>query len=105
MSDAQFRAAVSELRKMVPTLLPVRVYLRDSLEGNALGLASLKKSGGRAKHFVIEVKRASWQVMKDTLLHEWAHCLAWQEGNEFYEDHGPEWGLAMSRVYQLMVSP
>ena len=40
-----------------------------------------------------------WQV----LVHEWAHCLAWHEGHETVDDHGPEWGLAVARVYQDVV--
>ena len=45
----------------------------------------------------------------DVLLHEWAHALTWKELNldELSDDefrkaiHGPEWGLAYSKVYQL----
>jgi predicted SprT family Zn-dependent metalloprotease len=64
-----------------------------------------RDAAGRPSHFVIVVRTAPWDVMKDTLLHEWAHAIAWTEGHETTEDHGPEWGLAYSRVYQEIVDP
>ena len=32
------------------------------------------------------------------LMHEWAHVLNWPCP---FGDHGPEWGVAYSRVYQV----
>lgn len=35
------------------------------------------------------------------LLHEWAHAICWQEGAKItLNDHGPEWGVAYSRVWR-----
>lgn len=102
MSEAHFRALVSRLRREVPTLLPVRVHIRDDLED--WGQADLRRKGGKPSHFIVDIRRAVLPIMRDTLFHEWAHCLAWHEG-EFFEHHGPEWGLAMSRVWQTMVGP
>lgn len=97
MSDARaIRALARDLRVSVPTLLPVRVKVCDQLD--AWGYASLRKTRGRATGFVIELRRCHLQIMRDTLMHEWAHCLAWREG-DLTEDHGPEWGLAMSAVH------
>lgn len=100
MTDPAFRALVARLRRQVPTILPVRVHVRD--EWTDWGSASLRRKQGKPSHFVIDVRRSATQIMRDTLFHEWAHCLAWHEG-EFFEHHGPEWGLAMSRVWQAMV--
>jgi predicted SprT family Zn-dependent metalloprotease len=97
-----FEHMLKRLRASAPPLLPVRVYVRDRL-GDALGDTSLERKGKRPSHFVIRIRRASLQVMRDTLLHEWAHAIAWRDGHETVCDHDPEWALAYSRVYQLIV--
>lgn len=98
----RFRRLVRHLRKQVPPRLPVRVYLRDRLPDGHVGECWRVDYNGRGHHFVIVVTRRSWDVMKDTLLHEWSHALAPWRGNGA-PDHGPEWGLAMSKVYSAAV--
>lgn len=100
----KFHALVALLRKNLPPILPVRVYLRDRLENDAQGYCWLARKNDRPTHFTIQVlRRASWALVKDALLHEWAHALAWSEAHNVVDDHGPEWGLAVSRVYQAAV--
>lgn len=103
----RFRDMVALLRDRVPALLPVRVYLRASLPENVWGWTELKHSAdGKASHFVIAVRRhQSWVVIRDTLLHEWAHAIAWRLEHETVCDHDPEWGLALSRCYQETIQP
>lgn len=102
----KFRELVAVLRDRLPPVLPVRVYLRDVVEDDAYGLCWLARKNSKPSHFVIVIRRfAAWAVIKDTLLHEWAHAIAWSEAHDTVEDHGPEWGLAMSRVYQEAVEP
>ena len=98
MSD-DIKALARRLRELAPPLLPVRVHVRDELD--AWGYANLRRVKGRANNFSVEIKRTHRQIMRDTLIHEWAHCLAWREG-ELVEDHGPEWGLAMSAIYTAL---
>lgn len=101
----KFRALVSLLRREVAPIVPVRVQLRPNLKGGVWGYCWLVwKPDNRPSHFVIQVcSRTSWEVIRGTLLHEWAHALAWSEAHNVTDDHGPEWGLAMSRVYQAAV--
>jgi len=39
----------------------------------------------------------------DSLLHEWAHVLAWfaPDGEE---EHGEHWGLAYGKIYRAFVA-
>ena len=99
------RRVAAKLRRTVPPLLPVSVYVRRQVyeSGEKLwGKADLSREGTRDK-FRIYVTKSHPQIMRDTLLHEWAHCLAWEAGTVTFGDHGPAWGLAMSRVYSAMV--
>ena len=100
------KAMLHRLREDMPPLLPVRVYVRERInEEGWLGACSLKLREGKASHFVIEIRKGGTQTMADTLMHEWAHAVAWREGHPTVSDHDPEWALAYSRVYQLLVAP
>lgn len=105
MKHLPIRKLVGVLREQAPPLLPVRVYVRAKLDGDWQGATSLRFSGGRPTHFVIEIRKSVAAVMRDTLMHEWAHAIAWREGHETVCDHDPEWALAYSRVYQIVVEP
>lgn len=94
------RRWLREARERVPPILPVR-FRRAKLDG-ALGYTTMSRSAdGRPSHFIIVLHSdlshdAAWQV----LVHEWAHCLAWQEGHETMCDHDAPWGVALAHVYQ-----
>jgi len=99
------RRVAAKLRRTVPPLLPVSVYIRRQVyeAGEMLwGKADLTCDGTRDK-FRIYVTKSHPQIMRDTLMHEWAHCLAWEAGTVIGDDHGPAWGLAMSRVYSAVI--
>lgn len=53
----------------------------------------------RAKStFLVRIEKSlSENAAIETLLHEVAHCLAWDKDKE---DHGPNWGKAYSIVYR-----
>lgn len=102
-----WKQTVSFLRAEAPPLLPVRCYLRRlARSDDALGWTELRECNGKPHHFVIAVHNgAPFSYLRIILVHEWAHCLAWQEGHTTVEDHGLEWALAFSRLYQLLVEP
>lgn len=89
---------VSFLREHHPTVYPVRVYFRDLRATDHLGSCELSR-GKRGKHFNITIHRMDEAVQKHILIHEWSHAVAWLEGHDV-ADHGPEWALAMSRIYR-----
>lgn len=110
-----FRKAVRYLKKALPTRFPVSVHLTappaywrvgTSGEATVYGDCDFVDEGKdprfkiRINNDVLHLPRfgADWAV--DTLLHEYAHVLAWTPEHMKLDDHGPEWGLAMSRVYR-----
>lgn len=105
-TEGKFRRDVKFLREHCPTLLPViRVY-RKPLD-KCIGYTHiLYDDKGRPRGFTIAIEsRMGWQAVWQTLIHEWAHALAWHEGHEIVDDHGPEWALAVSKIYQELVEP
>lgn len=99
-----FRHLVQKLRKHAPPLLPVRVYVRERLSD--WGCTSLMVSDrDKPLRFVIEVRKSLPIVMRDSLLHEWAHALTWAEGQHVPTDHSDSWGLAHARCYRIVVEP
>lgn len=103
--DQKFRTLVRTLRQRFPPLLPVRVYRRVDL-GENLGDTALVSAGPKPSHFVVRIKAAMpWQTTQDVLLHEWAHTVAWCDGHQAVQDHGPEWALAYGRLYQGIITP
>lgn len=101
-----FRQMVAKLRREAPPLLPVRVYVRDRLAGKAWGCATLMVcERNKPRRFVIDVRKSSLAMMRDTLLHEWAHALTWAEGADVGTDHGDPWALAYGRCYRILIEP
>jgi hypothetical protein len=92
------RSLIRLLRRDAPPLLPIRVYVRDKVGDGWLGATTVKyDERDRPKHFMVEIRKSVGAVMRDTVLHEWAHAVAWREGHETVCDHDPEWALAYSR--------
>jgi hypothetical protein len=42
-------------------------------------------------------------VLRDTLIHEWAHALVSKAGGPLEDSHGPFWGVAYARCYRAVV--
>jgi hypothetical protein len=101
----QLRAWCAELRELCPTIAPV-VVRRRPLRAGYLGLTSAVWRGDQIDHFCLTLATSvtCWKCVHATLMHEWAHCLAWYEGHETVDDHGPEWALAYARVYGEMIA-
>ena len=97
------RELLKLLRKRHPTVYPPRTYFRDLSRHDHVGSCELS-SGKRGKHFNITVhSRMDPSAQVQVLIHEWAHAVAWLEGHEGVADHGPEWALALSRIYRDLI--
>lgn len=49
------------------------------------------------------IRRLTHNEVIDTLIHEWAHAMAWTPAHPSVTDHAPEWGLAYSKCYQAVI--
>jgi len=89
----QFYDAVDFLKENIPAPHPVCVQRLSMKEDH--GRCYYKK-----KRFIIIVnKNLSLEMSIETLLHEWAHTLAWDD----HKEHGFKWGRAFSRVYRTFI--
>jgi len=99
------RALLRELRLRHPALLPVVVRRRALLRYRGYTTLCRSRDDGSPSHFrVVLHDPMSSRETRDTLLHEWAHCLSWHEG-ETVCDHDPEWAVAYGRLYQELIEP
>lgn len=107
-----FQQVLECLRTLVPTPLPV-IVRTSRLPPDRYGECRNMRG-----HFLIRISRhCSEAEAIDTLLHEWAHGLAWNyamdrlgkcppDSHAEFErlTHGPDWGVAFSRVYSTYAS-
>lgn len=90
-----YRKVVSLLKSKCPTVLPVSVR-RTKLPKGHDGICQVKES-----HFLIRIDRnLKEHEAIETLIHEWAHAIAWPKCEA---QHSDEWGKAYSRVYRLFL--
>jgi len=107
MRSKEVNALIASLRAFAPPLLPVRVYLRNLTKEDHIGSTELIYSkDDKPSHFKIVVhNQVSYTYVRLVLLHEWAHALAWSLSRDVVDDHGPEWALAFSKLYQHFIEP
>ena len=102
LATKTMRHMLRELRAMTPPLLPV-VVRRRKLQ-TMVGHCLLKKRRGRPAYFTISLdSQIPAKHLPEVLVHEWAHALSWQLGPYNVDDHGPDWGIAYARLYQLVI--
>lgn len=101
--STRFPRLLRALREHCPPVLPVRVRrcaMPDGLDAVA-DCRLMEDDEGRPSHFAIRVDARLPDVAAcDALAHEVAHALSWTTEHPAFLEHGPEWGLAMSRVYR-----
>lgn len=98
----KFRKLLRELREMCPTVVPVRVRQRPTVDA---AYTRACWDGDKLSHFVISIDgRLSWEAMWQLLIHEWAHAICWHdETHPTISDHDVEWGIALSRIYSEVI--
>ncbi len=91
-------ALLKILRKRCPINKRVIVLRRDEIfynEERLGGSCSKNKTG-----YTIKIKTLQpWQSQIDTLIHEWAHALNFQQNKKYDITHGEEWGKCFSKAY------
>lgn len=102
MAFELYKNLVSVLKKKCPVAYPVSVRRVKMVDRD--GDCSLHK-----KKFYIRISKELCELSAiDTLLHEWAHALAWNhlhdalDWEEFEQrSHDASWGVAYSEVYRV----
>ena len=94
------------LRKRLPTIVPVKLIWRDNLPDADIAVCTLLEKRGKPHQFLIELSRSSlgempWWVVREYMIHEYAHCLSWTVEHRNLKDHGPMWGVAYAQVYTI----
>ena len=101
----RFRVVLAYLREHCPPLLSVGVRRCAMPRGtNAVADCTLTLDRkGRPNIFTIRISKGLPSTSAvDALIHEWAHALSFTMQHPSFQDHGPEWGLAMSRCYLVV---
>ena len=95
-----FRETAKQLRVLIPPVWPVTTR-RLKMEDH--GDCTFLKESKLGPFFVIRVNKELDEVAQVlVLIHEWAHALSWGSESHRIRNHGPEWGIAMSRVWQAL---
>lgn len=91
-----YREVVSFLKKAFPSKYPISVR-RKKISNRFDGDCSFLNN-----KFIIRInKNMSESEAIETLLHEWAHTIAWDRCH--LDEHCDEWGKAYSRVYRAFL--
>lgn len=110
-----FWRTLSALRAECPTAMavPIRVRRtgRDRVDGGGFGRSAASRDGRHLNVIVRtwvrvdgRLRRATTEEVRDTLIHEWAHCMTWTpEGHPNLTDHDASFGVAYSRAYAAVV--
>lgn len=101
--ERDLRGWLRKLRELVPPAFPVRVR-RDLVAGDDLGDCGLVRPDRGSPYFSVRLRPTlRGDHLQLVLMHEWAEALSWSSEHPNFEDHGPEFGLAYSRVYCALV--
>jgi len=93
----RFYKTLNRFKKHLHTDLPVLVYIVKPERVKGLW-GECYKTG---KRYIIRIAKADWDVMTFVLIHELAHVLSWNSGEEEY--HGPIFGAAYAKCWKIYV--
>lgn len=92
-----FKETRDALKKKFPDV-SVSVRLQKIRSGNCGDTRRTEKG------FLVRIQKDQpLQVLLDTLVHEFAHCLSFDEW-ESTGEHGPKWGVSLSECYRVYES-
>lgn len=95
--DKQLRSLHSFVRDNLRLDVPV-YYRRTMMPKEKHGDATLRKD-----YYLIRIdRRLSEEHAIEVLIHEYAHCLAWEK-YDGGTDHCHSWGKAYSEIYRLFL--
>lgn len=86
---------IEYLRENYPVLIPVRV-VRQRIAGGHAGDTTKTEKGFRVRVH----SDLAFSLAVDTLVHEWAHCLAWDLPGPA---HSAAWGVLYADLYRELI--
>ena len=95
----EFRKTIRDLRVLVPPMWPITVRRLKLPDADHVDCTYVRESK-KGPHFIN--RELSEDALIFALIHEWGHALSWGADTHRIADHGPEWGLAMSRIWQAL---
>lgn len=108
IKNSHLRRRTNELRRKLHPIFPVYVRQVHGLsmrrKNSCLGDAELCQSPQGGHYFLIRLAaEQSWDSMWQALVHEFAHCLSWnQDDHEDLDHHDAAWGVAYAKVYSAL---
>lgn len=106
-SDRQrFLRVLHILRTEFKCAFPVKI--RTLQKEKFLGYYGLTQLiDGKEPYFLITLKQDSYDIMFESLCHEWAHAKCWtlfqKHTDEEISWHCPMWGVCYSQIYSRLV--
>ena len=105
--DQKFRLVLRLLRHDFPAHLPIKVRRKtaDQIKRKIFGWCSLVNSDKpkQEQYFLITInKSCAWSQQFETLLHEWAHALTWNEVEQG-KDHSDLFARAYGKLYRAYI--
>lgn len=100
-----FRQFTNDLKRKFPAEKPIKVRVTTlPLVSKDSDMRLYGDTQDNEDHYLIRINKDSdLTTQKDTLIHEWAHCLAgWDDD---HSAHSKEWGIAYAKIYREMVDP
>lgn len=77
----------------------MRVQVR-TIDREYLGECWLLKK----KSFLIRIQVGLDKLTtRESLIHEWAHCVSWSAGPKGKDDHDAHWGIAFAACYRALL--
>lgn len=91
------------LRKRFPADMPIKVRVTQMpYSDKDAGLRMYGDAQENDDHYLIRInKESDICTQKETLMHEWAHCLAGWDGES--NAHTKEWGIEYARIYREII--
>lgn len=99
----RFDFFLEKLQKDFPPSKPVKVVRKKTSYDPTSKARNIGECYNKQNYFYIRINPDyPLCVQKETLIHEWAHCLSdWDFGDN--DPHTDEWGINYARIYRAMV--
>jgi hypothetical protein len=97
--DNAWRRMVRHMRTVCPPPKGCRLNVRRIKAAEMEGSAGTCAKDGRTFTICIRFESTEEET-QETLVHEWAHMMAWRPYHPLCGDHGPDWGVWYSVAYR-----